>query len=109
MFLSVLLSYLYLFALRLGPPWVLLLNPALHVASLPSLFVYLFRHRCAPYGTTMSSIVVVMAASLILGVYFLLADKLWGSTLTQYQNTNQLYKQFDTDYARWVSKVLWDA
>ena len=47
-----------------------------------------------------------MVASLALGIYFLLASKLSGSWLTHYQNTNSLYKIFDTDYAQWISKVL---
>ena len=46
-----------------------------------------------------------MVASFVVGVYFLLADKLSGSWLTKYQNTNSFYKIFDSGYARYVSKV----
>lgn len=69
-------------------------------------YTYLFALRCAPYGTSIASIVIVMVASLTLGIYFLLASKLSGSWLTHYQNTNSLYKIFDTEYAQWVSWVL---
>ncbi|CAE7186749.1 FAHD2, partial [Symbiodinium microadriaticum] len=69
-------------------------------------YLYLLLLRIAPYPTAIVSLALVMLATFLLSIYFLLGEVLSGDWKVSYQNNNSFYKLFATSYAAWVSRIV---